>query len=138
MPQTVRKGPLPPEEASINYAACLYGRLRCRRGWRTDASALLGREYARFWRSAGATSFGVLSMWEYARLVEATDQYLRHKGSESFSRWFYVQVCANLGGIHELTEEVPFDEREEESMGRALKRVVPILRSWKAQEKARE
>lgn len=127
----ITKGPLPPEDAAVNYANGLYGRLRCERGWRADAFLLLRREYAHFMQMAIADEFGVQAMWEYMQLVEATSEYLRHKKSNNFSAWFYIQVCANLKKINALMDRVPFDEWEDESMYRALDRIVPTIKSWK-------
>ena len=72
MPRSEKRGPLPPEQASAAYAGGLHARLHCGSGWRADAFDVLRQEYARFRRAAASDEFGVLSMWEYARLVEAT------------------------------------------------------------------
>jgi hypothetical protein len=138
MSQIIRKGPLPPEDAAANYASDLYARLRCEYGWRADAFSLLRQEYAAFARAAIAGDFGVLSMWEYMQLVEATSRYLHSKGSRNFSAWFYMQASANLRDIYMLVEEVLFDEREEESMHQAFRRIVPAIRSWRVLQEARE
>jgi hypothetical protein len=138
MPQSKKSGPLPPEQASAAYAGALHARLHCGSGWRADAFNVLRREYAGFKRAAARNEFCVLSMWEYARLVEATGGYLRYKRSGNFSDWFRMQVPANLKEIHALMHGVPFNDTEEESMCEALRRIMADMRSWRVQEKARE
>ena len=138
MPQSKKSGPLPPDQASAAYAGPLHARLHCGGGWRADAFNVLRREYAGFKRAAARNEFCVLSMWEYARLVEATGGYLRYKRSGNFSDWFSMRVPANLKDIHALMQGVPFNDAEEESMCKALRRILSSVRSWRVQEKARE
>lgn len=138
MPKVAKRGPLSPEDASVNYAVSLYKRLRCRHGWRKDIFALLRQEYARFARQANASEFAVQSIWEYMQLVEVTSQYLSHKGSRHFSFWFHTLVRANFAGIMARMRLFPFDEREEESMRRAFERMGPSIERWIALEEARE
>jgi hypothetical protein len=138
MPRSEKRGPLPPEQASAAYAGGLHARLHCGSGWRADAFGVLRQEYARFRRAAASDEFGVLSMWEYARLVEATGGYLRYKRSGNFADWFSMHVPANIKDIHAFMQGVPFDDAEEESMCKALRRILSGMRSWRVQEKARE
>lgn len=137
MPQST-KGPLSPEDASVNYAIGLYGRLRCRHGWRADTSALLRREYAQFMRAAHEREFGVQSMWEYMQLAEATSRYLRDKSSRDFSILFHMLVRANFAGIMAQVRRFPFDGREEDSMRQAFERMRSSVERWKILEEARE
>ena len=74
----------------------------------------------------------------FARLVEATGGYLRYKRSGNSADWFRMRVPANLKDIHALMQGVPFNDAEEESMCKALRRILSGVRSWRVQEKARE
>jgi hypothetical protein len=137
MPQATR-GPLSPEDASEDYAAGLYGRLRCRHGWRRDIFALLFQEYDAFAQLAIEGAFGAYPAWEYLQLVEATNRYLRDCRHKSFSGWFYMKVREGLMIIGTQMRRLDVGEREEEGMRRAFDRMECVIGRWKAPGEARE
>lgn len=138
MPQATKKGPQPVEDAAVNYAVDLYGRLRSGYGWRPGAAVLLMQEYSRFVRDAIACEFGVHAMWEYAQLVHATHQYLRNRNSPKLTARFHKRVCSDLRGIAMNLRNVNFDDQEKASMHAACERIEPLIKMWEIVNEARE
>lgn len=133
MPQ-VTKGPLPLEDVAINYATDLYKRLRCGRGWRKDSFLILRQEYARFAQLGIDDEFVVQTMWEYAQLVEATNQYLRTKQSQSLSTHFHAKACSELTSILRRLKHIAFEVQEKKSMREPFERMMFLINGWKAPE----
>lgn len=130
MPDTTKKGPLSAQAAAAIYAIGLNGRLRDKRGWRSGAFQILQDEYDDFARMAVVDMFCIQDMWEYAWLVQATNQYLKDKKSKSFSNWFFDKVRRDLSGINERLKLLDFDEQEKANMAEAFNRMAPLIESW--------
>lgn len=136
--QEVIHGPLSVEEAALDYAFALKGRLQHEGVWHDNAFFILHREYARFvWWSAYGM-FAVQSMWEYAQLVEITDQYLRSKGSKASSASLYCRVCTDLARIAKRLQPLPFDQDERGSMLLAYDHMARFIKEWATTDGARE
>ena len=138
MPQE-KKGPQSPKNASINYAIDLLGRLKNKGKWRPDACTRLFQEYDWFAEKAIENQFNVQSMWNYMRLVETTDGYLRDRAPYQFSGFFSMKVREGLLIIQKQVQPSRLGEPERESMRLAMDGMQHTMRWWwRVPERARE